>query len=85
MPKLRRLMYLSDEIVGKAFAQVEGGEVAEQRITGRQRAVSGLGVSATVGPIADQNLRSSLWNRGQELQSGPRRTPSPRTITHDRL
>lgn len=76
MPKLRRFMYLNDDIVGQFLAQVEGGEFDEQRITDQQGSSSGLGLSVKAGPAsahADRGKSGSSQAETVVRQSGPSR------------
>lgn len=76
MPKLRRFMYLNDELVGQFLAQVEGGEFDEQRITDQQSASSGFGGSFKAGPAsahADRGKSGSSQAETVLRQSGPSR------------
>lgn len=76
MPKLRRFMYLNDEIVGQFLAQVEGGEFDEQRITDQQGSSSGIGVGMKAGPAsahADRGKTGSSQAETVVRQSGPSR------------
>lgn len=76
MPKLRRFMYLNDEIVGQFLAQVEGGEFDKQRITDQQSSSSGIGGSLNVRVAsghADRGKSGSSQAETVLRQSGPSR------------
>jgi hypothetical protein len=76
MPKLRRFLYLDNEIVGQFLAQVEGGEFDEQRITDQQSTSSGIGASVKAGPAsahADRGKTGSSQAETVLKQSGPSR------------